>query len=206
MFITAEDGVECTYARDDTNEIMLVDNGEEGVPVEYTTIVNFEGQTSNKGHVEFGENERRASAPTGGRSIKEILDDFRSQFAEGEVTEHGLELPPRFGDFRSFFFNVTDPGLTVEVTQEVRRDPPPPPCDQIKSLNARCSKGKLTAKIKTSLPEGTELRIELVNVESQTIQVNKRGKGVAKWAGRDNRDYLVCITGCDEWCRPVYCQ
>ncbi len=205
VFITSRDGVRCTFARDDTNEIMLVDNDEEGVPVEYTTTVNFLGETTG-GDVEFGENDSRAAAPTGGRSIKEILEDFRRQFGEGEVTDRGLELPPRFGDYHGFFFNVTDPGLTIEVYQEVKSEPAPTPCDQIKSMTTKCKRGKLKVVIKSDLPEGTELEIELLNVESQSVKVNKKGKAKAKWTDRNNRAYAVCIKGCDDWCQVVECE
>lgn len=81
-----------------------------------------------------------------------------------------------------------------------------PPCDQIRSLNAKCKNGKLKVTVKSSLPEGTELEIELLHVESQTIKVNGRGKGVAKWTGRREPGYVVCIKGCDEWCKFVPCE
>ncbi len=202
--ITAKDGVDCTYAKDDTNEIMLVDNEDEGVPVEYTTLMSLSGETTD-GLLEFGENGIFHGVPTGGMPIPKIYEALREMFGEGEVTDRGFQLPPRFTDVRSFGFNVTDPGLTIEVWQEPRREGGIE-CELIRSFKAKCKRGKLKASIKSDLPGGTELTLVLEDGTSKVVTLNRRGKGKAKWTGQRNRTRRICIAECEDHCVEARCN
>ncbi|RJP32949.1 MAG: hypothetical protein C4547_12940 [Phycisphaerales bacterium] len=69
-------------------------------------------------------------------------------------------------------------------------------CDAIHKLSAKCRGGKLTAKVKSSLPQGTELTIDN-DGDPRLMMINARGKGKVRWTGQSGmRD--VCIAECPE--------
>lgn len=105
------------YAEDSTGEIFLLDdpNGI-GIPVKYVTTASLQGSCTG-GLATFGENGVSKTVMTTGKTIPQIYADWQSLFGEGTVTPDGFQLPARQTISRSFMFEVTDPGLTIKVTQ-----------------------------------------------------------------------------------------
>ncbi|GMU37766.1 MAG: PQQ-binding-like beta-propeller repeat protein [Phycisphaerae bacterium] len=65
-----------------------------------------------------------------------------------------------------------------------------PDCGAIRKFSARCRDGKLTAKVVSSLPEGTELTLLRNGGDAKTVAINARGKGKAKWSGQGGSQTL----------------
>lgn len=57
-------------------------------------------------------------------------------------------------------------------------------CRAIQKMTARCTDGKLVAKIKSSLPDGTELTLTRNGGDAKTVTINARGKGKTRWTGQ----------------------
>ncbi|MCG8404302.1 MAG: hypothetical protein MI923_03795 [Phycisphaerales bacterium] len=119
LTITSEHGQEITKATDSTGEVMLADNDGVGVPVTYTTKAKLTGETTEEGLATLGENGIFHTVETfPGQSIEEIYQAWAEVFGEGTFDENGFALPERSTIAHGFGFEVTDPGLTIEVTQE----------------------------------------------------------------------------------------
>lgn len=117
LFLDVDPGLECTGAVDGTGEIMLVDNSGIGVPVTYRTRIKLSGMPLG-GDAKVGENGQVRTVATAGKSIPQIYQEWQSQFGEGRIDGNGFHLPARTTIGRQFEFEVTDPGLTVEVEQD----------------------------------------------------------------------------------------
>ena len=75
-------------------------------------------------------------------------------------------------------------------------------CDGIQKIRSTCEPdGELTVTVRTSLPEGINIRIS-VNGDVQTAATNERGKAVAMWNDQAG-EIEVCVPGCR--CRTVAC-
>jgi hypothetical protein len=110
-------GVECTKAVDATGEEMVVGNSELDDPeVTYVSAADLSG-TSTTGEAMLGVNEGSVVVETEGRSIEEIFAAWQSVLG-GSIHESGLVLDPGSEPFRSYTFEVTDPGLDITVRQE----------------------------------------------------------------------------------------
>ncbi|MCC7292302.1 MAG: hypothetical protein IT449_09605 [Phycisphaerales bacterium] len=70
-------------------------------------------------------------------------------------------------------------------------------CAAIRKLTANCREGRLTAKVSSSLPEGTELTICLSGGDVRTLSINARGKGKVKWTGLAGPQE-VCMLDCPD--------
>ncbi|MCC7292303.1 MAG: PQQ-binding-like beta-propeller repeat protein [Phycisphaerales bacterium] len=68
-------------------------------------------------------------------------------------------------------------------------------CGAIRRLSAKCTDGRLTAKVVSSLPEGTELTLSRNGGDEKTLTINARGKGKVKWTGQTGARE-VCIVEC----------
>jgi len=76
-------------------------------------------------------------------------------------------------------------------------------CDSITKFKAKCRSGKLRAKVKSSLPEGTELTIE-TNGERKTMVIGRSGKGKVTFTGQFGRRTAV-IVECPDRIAEVNC-
>ena len=115
-------GQEITAATDATGEVMLADNDGIGVPVTYITKAKLIGGTTGEGTARFGENEESHTVvTTTADTINDIYQKWADAFGEGTYDEDGFVLPRRVTVAHGFDFEVTDPGLTIEVTQETER-------------------------------------------------------------------------------------
>ncbi|MCG3131663.1 MAG: hypothetical protein FLDDKLPJ_02468 [Phycisphaerae bacterium] len=70
-------------------------------------------------------------------------------------------------------------------------------CGAVRKFNAKCRDGKLTAKVVSSLAEGTELTLARNGGDPKTVTINARGKGKAKWNGQSGAQD-VCVVECPE--------
>ncbi|GIK16759.1 MAG: hypothetical protein BroJett003_17230 [Planctomycetota bacterium] len=70
-------------------------------------------------------------------------------------------------------------------------------CTAIRRLSARCTSGKLTAKVRSTLPEGATLTLTRNGGDERTVTINARGKGKAKWTGLSDAQE-VRIVECPE--------
>ncbi len=77
-------------------------------------------------------------------------------------------------------------------------------CDSIKKLTAKCKNGKLTAKVKSSLAQGTQLTLDN-NGDQVVISINAKGKGKAKWKNQTG-SHDVSIVECREFSESVDCR
>jgi len=106
------------YAEDSTGEVFLMDDPcGIGIPVKYVTKASLQGSCMG-GLATFGENGVSETVMTAGKTIPQIYAEWQSLFGEGTVTPDGFQLPKRQTVSRSFMFEVTDPGLTIKVTQK----------------------------------------------------------------------------------------
>ena len=121
LTITAPpNGVKVTRALDQTGEILLVDNDGTGLPVEYRTRARLYGNTTTNGIARIGENGVTSQIATStALTLEDIYAGWVAGFGVGGYDEHGLVLPVRQGEIHGFEFEVTDPGLSIEVSQEM---------------------------------------------------------------------------------------
>jgi len=78
-------------------------------------------------------------------------------------------------------------------------------CDKIRKFKVSCSDaGKLKAKLKSRLSQGTILTASNNGQDLRSITINARGKGKAKWR-RQTGPHEVCITECPEVCSDAAC-
>ncbi|GMU37764.1 MAG: hypothetical protein KJ057_10630 [Phycisphaerae bacterium] len=78
-------------------------------------------------------------------------------------------------------------------------------CALIRKFTAKCREGKLTAKVVSSLPEGTELTLTRNGGDEKTVTINARGKGKAKWGGQSGSQE-VCVAQCPQTpCAAALC-
>lgn len=78
-------------------------------------------------------------------------------------------------------------------------------CDDITRFKAKCRAGRLTAQVKSSLPQGTQLTLDNGG-DRKTAVINARGKGKAVWTGQAGfRE--VCVEECPQIaCATADCQ
>lgn len=120
--------IEITKAADDsTGEGDTPSSSFQGAPtvppedISYRTRMKLEGVPT-EGLVTFGENDLLMTVPTGGLTVEQIYAVFQDFFG-GIVQSDGLLLPPHTQSSaepleKSFHYEVTDPALSIEVTQE----------------------------------------------------------------------------------------
>ncbi|MCG3131669.1 MAG: hypothetical protein FLDDKLPJ_02474 [Phycisphaerae bacterium] len=77
-------------------------------------------------------------------------------------------------------------------------------CTRIRKLTARCVDGKLTAKVVSSLPEGTVLTLTRNGGDAKTLTINARGRGKVKWT-KQSGSQMVRVVECPETATPVSC-
>ncbi|RJP38962.1 MAG: hypothetical protein C4547_03970 [Phycisphaerales bacterium] len=77
-------------------------------------------------------------------------------------------------------------------------------CDAIGKFSAKCRRGKLTAKIASSLPEGTELTVARNGGDRKTATINARGKGKVRYDVPSGR-HTLSIVECPDFERKVSC-
>ncbi|MCG3131666.1 MAG: hypothetical protein FLDDKLPJ_02471 [Phycisphaerae bacterium] len=72
-----------------------------------------------------------------------------------------------------------------------------PDCDAVRKFKTACRDARLTAKVASSLPEGTELTLVRNGSDARTLVINARGKGKVKWVGYTGVQE-VCVVECPE--------
>jgi len=77
-------------------------------------------------------------------------------------------------------------------------------CGDVRRLTASCKNGKLKARLKTRLAEGTILHLSNNGGEIIPVALNRRGKGKATWRGQSG-DHEVCVVECPEVCNSADC-
>ncbi len=75
-----------------------------------------------------------------------------------------------------------------------------PDCGAIKRARARtnCKRSNVIAKVKTTLPEGTQLGMTLDGGRPQGVTLDDRGRAKTRWDNATGGE--VCIGGCEEPC------
>jgi len=135
-----------------------------------------------------------------------VNDDARSLFVS---TDFGRSWQPADGGLPGRRTNVlaSAPGVVYAGTAGlgVWRNGAGVACDAVKKLIARCTdNGKLTAKVKSSLPPGTTLTLTRNGEEPHAIRINGKGRGKTAWVNPSGRQQ-VCICECPEMCRVARC-
>ncbi len=83
---------------------------------------------------------------------------------------------------------------------------PEPICDGIDRVKAKCNDaGKFTAKLKTSLNEGTSLTVDLDGQDPVQVITNRKGKAKAKWKRVDAGPHTACVRTCQNVCDEATC-
>ncbi len=77
-------------------------------------------------------------------------------------------------------------------------------CGAIRKLKVRCRNGKLTAKVKSKLQEGSVLTIDNEGDRKQLV-INRRGKGKVKYRNQSGK-HRVMIVECPERSKVVDCR
>jgi len=77
-------------------------------------------------------------------------------------------------------------------------------CERIRKFSVRCTGGKLTAVVKSTLSEGTQLTVDNGG-DIKPMTINARGKGKVKYTGQSGRRTLS-ILECPEFRREVSCR
>ncbi len=72
-----------------------------------------------------------------------------------------------------------------------------PDCAAVRKFKTACRDARLTAKVASSLPEGTELTLVRNGSDARTLVINARGKGKVKWIGQVGPQE-VCVVECPE--------
>ncbi|MCC7292300.1 MAG: hypothetical protein IT449_09595 [Phycisphaerales bacterium] len=80
-----------------------------------------------------------------------------------------------------------------------------PDCGAVAKFSARCRDGKLTAKVVSALPAGTELTVTRNGGDAKTLTINDRGKGKVKWSGQIGAQTVV-IAECSDWSQTTECS
>lgn len=78
------------------------------------------------------------------------------------------------------------------------------PCDAIHRLKVECASETLSARLKSSLPVGTELTLDNNGDEHKTVIINARGKGKVRWT-RQVGVHTVTVVECPEQSREADC-
>jgi len=109
-------GVVCDKVIDSTGETMRVTSDGEETDVTYVSHAKLRGVPT-EGTATLGFNGVVHTVSTTDKTLPQIYAEWQAAFGQGFVTEDGLTLPFQFELPRSFYFEVTDPGLEIEVTQ-----------------------------------------------------------------------------------------
>lgn len=127
------------------------------------------------------------------------------------VTE-GVEIPS--GWRLTGAYDISDDGTTVvgeginpDGNTEgwlVRLPASEIPCDAIRRLKVECASGTLSARLKSSLPAGTELTLDNNGDQRKTVTINARGKGKARWTHQVGV-HIVTVVECPEQSRVADC-
>jgi hypothetical protein len=114
--------VHCKSAFDGTGQQLKINNID--MPnFEHKNKAKLNGSSSS-GSATLCEDGVCKTVTTDGKTVQQIYSEWQSQFGEGTVTPEGFELPSRDTRSSSFEFEVTDPNLTMEVTQSYIREIP----------------------------------------------------------------------------------
>lgn len=79
-------------------------------------------------------------------------------------------------------------------------------CDAIKKLSLKCKRGKVKAKVKSGLEQGTTLTLSLDGQTRIPVSVNAKGKAKAKFTNVEPGGHEVCIDECPGTCGNVSCE
>ncbi len=81
---------------------------------------------------------------------------------------------------------------------------PPIECDRIRKLKARCRNGRIKAKVKSSLDEGTELTVTNDGVH-RTMRIKPNGRGKVKYK-KQTGDHTILLLNCPRVSQQVTCD
>lgn len=77
-------------------------------------------------------------------------------------------------------------------------------CDDVRGLHGKCHNGRLKARVRSHLPEGTELHLAN-NLDRRTLQTNARGR--VKTAYRDQSgEHTLLLLDCPQVSQIVECD
>jgi hypothetical protein len=111
-------GVACWGLSDGTGEYGQAESDKKDQSTSYQTKMKLTGSSSS-GEVTFGQNDAVHTVTTDGKTLLEIYQDLATAFGEGTADTSGFALDPTGCNLpRSFEWEVTDPSLTIEITQE----------------------------------------------------------------------------------------
>jgi hypothetical protein len=102
---------------DKTNEWTKVQHEGNGRPRKYRTTYSVTGAPQG-GMVTCGENFTSQIVSTTGKTLAQIHADLAGAFGEGTAGPGHFTLPQRQSFDRTFFFDLTDPGLDITVIQK----------------------------------------------------------------------------------------
>ncbi len=80
---------------------------------------------------------------------------------------------------------------------------PPIECDRIRKLKGRCRNGRIKAKVKSTLPEGTELTVTN-DGDHRTMRIKPSGKGKVKYK-KQSGEHTVLLLDCPAISEVVDC-
>ncbi|RJP33682.1 MAG: hypothetical protein C4547_11965 [Phycisphaerales bacterium] len=144
----------------------------------------------------------------------------------GGVGNHGFD--PRFVDFEGGDYRLTDGspcidagdnGVVTEpfdldgnpriLTDVVDMGPYESVCNDVQRLKTRChgdkpGEGKLIAKLRTTLPCGSTVRLRCDGGDPVRAAIRPNGRGKATWKGQGGR-VEVCVSGCPASCSAAEC-
>jgi len=78
-------------------------------------------------------------------------------------------------------------------------------CGAIKKLKASCKNGKLTARVKSSLEEGTRMTIDN-DGDQRPLVIDRNGKGKVKYKNQAPGVHHVSVVECPQHARDVECR
>ncbi len=123
-------------------------------------------------------------------------------------TDSGRSWQPTDGDLAGWRTNAlaAAPGVVYAGTAGlgVWRSGAGVACEAIHKLKTRCNGGRLTAKVKSSLPPGTTLTLTRDGKEPRAIRINNKGRGKTVWLNQSGRNN-VCVCECPGVCRKAQC-
>ncbi|MCG3129970.1 MAG: hypothetical protein FLDDKLPJ_00710 [Phycisphaerae bacterium] len=111
------------------------------------------------------------------------------------------------GYFQSDFFGYPDwtpvsevLGIPMDFSFWLTGELSQPDCERIRRVRARtnCDRQKVIARVKTGLPEGTELGLTLDGGRPQPVVMDDRGRARAVW--KEAAGGEVCVGGCENKC------
>ncbi|RJP36386.1 MAG: hypothetical protein C4547_07495 [Phycisphaerales bacterium] len=142
-------------------------------------------------------------------------DGVAVMWRDGQIADLNSVLPPESGWRLDVAWAINDGGAIVGtgIHKGQKRAYLLQPiggvnCDAINKLAAKCKRGQghVTAKVKSTLEQGTSLTLLLDNADARVVAVNAKGKAKATWTNVPPGRHEVCIQECPQLCDAAKCR